>query len=192
MSTPTAFFDVAQLALDCVCTSMDEVAELVEGYNGCPCRAYVSAGSPAFDNCCTACDDSDNHGQLTVQLGDVFQSDNFPTTSTFIHPCKAASWVAQIIVTVARCDPSQDEQGTPPTDAELSASAEQLAIDLWAVVRGLTCCLTAEAVPGKSKRRVALANVGNTTIPGEGGCVGIEVRAFVEIGSVCGCEPESS
>lgn len=190
MSSPTAFHDAAVLALDCICTQMDAVTLELESYPGCPCRAYVSPGEPTFDNCCKKCRDG-GHGQLTVYVQDVFPSDSFPSPGAFIHPCKAATHVALLVATVARCTPSQDERGRPPTPEELSANAELLSTDLHAVIKGLTCCLTAEAVPGKTKRRVQIANAGTTTVPAEGGCAAIEVRAYVEVGPVCGC-PQGS
>lgn len=184
MTTPATFFDVAELALSCVCAQMDAVAAEVASYPGCPCWSYVSAGEAAFDHCCTDCEG--NSGELTVYISDVFPSDNFPTASV-ADPCKAATWVALLVVTASRCAPSPDEQGNPPSPEEQSATAEIVATDLYAILQGLTCCLRSEPVGHKTKRRVQIAAAGNTTITASGGCVGVEVRAYVEIGSVCGC-----
>lgn len=190
MTQSSAFFDVAQMALDCICTTMQTIETDIVGYD-CPCRSYVSPGEPAFDNCCQECGQT-NHGQLTVHIQDVFPTDTFPTPSAFIFPCAPAVLVAQLVVTVARCTPSPDEQGNPPSPEDLSANAELLATDLYAAYIGLTCCLTQQAVPGKSKRRVQIANAGITATPTEGGCAGIELRAYVEVGARCACPPEGS
>lgn len=189
MTAPTAFYDVAEIVLDCVCEQMTTVKDTIPTYGGCPCLVYVSPGEPAFDACCRPCDGS-AHGQLTVQIEDVFPSANFPSGEQFLFPCKAAAWVVSVRIIVARCIPTMDEQGRIDPAAQ-SAAAEMLATDLYAVLQALTCCVTADAVPGKTKRRVSISAVGNVEIPSEGGCGGIEVRAAIEAGPVCGC-PEGS
>lgn len=185
MTAPSAFYDVAELVLDCVCEKMDSLKDEDPTYAGCPCVTYVSPGEPAFDTCCQSCDGS-AHGQLTVQIEDVFPSDNFPSGGQFAFPCKPASWVVQVKVVVARCVPTIDEQGHIDPAAQ-SEAALLLATDLYAALQAITCCVPAQPVPGKTKRRVSISTAGNTTLIPEGGCGGVEVRAFIEAGPVCGC-----
>lgn len=184
MTAPTAFHDVAEVVLGCVCDEMDSIAAEVDTYPGCPCWAYVSAGEAAFDHCCQDCEGQS--GELTVYVSDAFPSDNFPVASA-ADPCKAATWVAQVVVTASRCAPSSDESGNPPSPEDLTANAELTSIDLYAILQGLMCCLRADPVGHKPRRRVQISQAGSTTVPSSGGCVGTEVRAYVEVGSVCGC-----
>lgn len=185
---PTGIFDTAQTALDCVCEQMDALAVEVAGYPGCPCLRYVSAGQPAID-CCIEGDCIDE-GMLTVHVESVYPSDVFPSAQEGFEPCKAATWVATLVVTAARCAPPMDEQGNPASPEELSANASLMALDQYAVLTALGCCLPADAPPGKRTRRVQI--VGTQPLVSEGGCASVEVRALVEIGRVCACPPDAS
>jgi hypothetical protein len=191
----TSFYDVARLALDCVCEKMealtDELAEDGIKY-GCPCRAYVSPSAPVFDDCCSSDCGNEQHGQLTVYINDVFPSDNFPTPSNSILPCKAAVHVVSLVITVARCVPTVNEQGQPPPAEAIEAAAQIGAIDMWTVITALQCCVTADLPLNKSKRRVQIASAGTASVPESGGCAAIEIRALVEAGVVCGCPAEVS
>lgn len=191
MTSPTAFYDVAQTVLDCVCdqmTSLAGEAGVPVGYD-CPCFRYVSAGEPAIDCCSVECDGAD--GMLTVHVDDIFPSDDFPVRALLFEPCKAATWVASIVVTAARCAPSMDEQGNPATAEALSANALLMAVDQYAILTALGCCVVAdvEGISHKRKRRVRIGI--STPQVSEGGCASVEVRAFVEVGSICNC-PEGS
>lgn len=186
---PTGLYDVAQTVLDCVCSAMDDLTgqeDIPAGY-ACPCLTYVSAGEPSLD-CCT--NDCSPGGMLTVHLESVYPSDNFPFPSEGFAPCKAAAWVAVLVVTASRCAPTVDEQGNTASPEALSASARLMAIDQYAVLTALSCCLVAEPVPGKRKRRVKISE--SQPLVSEGGCAAIEIRALVEVGQVCACpEPVS-
>jgi hypothetical protein len=192
----TSFYDVARLALDCVCDKMDSLTEELaeEGITyGCPCRAYVSPSAPVFDDCCDwRCTEGESHGQLSVYINDTYPSDNFPSPSGFIFPCKPAVHVVSLVITVARCAPTMDEQGVPPPVEEIEAAAQIGAIDMWAVTTALQCCVPDNPPPGKTKRRVQITSAGTASVPEQGGCAAIEIRAFVEAGVVCGCPSESS
>lgn len=179
---PTGLYDLAQIVLDCVCEQMTSLAETVEGYPGCPaCLVHISAGEPAID----CCDGSCEGGMLVVHFSNVYPSDTFPEQAVSFEPCKASTWVADITVTVARCAPSPDDQGNGPTPEELTANARLLAIDTYAALTALGCCVVDDPPPGKRKRRVVIAGATpNTT---EGGCASVEIRALVEVGQVCAC-----
>lgn len=186
MPNPTIFFDVAEAALGCICGSMETLAERsdLSDYPGCPCRAYVSPVSPPFDACCDNCDSGTSKGQLTVHVEEIFPTDNFPSRSAVIHPCKATSYAALIVVTVARCSPQMKEGGNPPTEDAIALAARNLAIDRMAVIDGLTCCLPDLPPPGKRRRRVQLINVRNLS---ENECLAFEARAYVDAGIACSC-----
>lgn len=189
MTTPTAFFDVAQSALDCVCAQMDLLAGTEDGYPGCSCLAYVSAGEPSIDCCVEGGECSDN-GMLTVHIEEVYPSDNFPGRSEGFEPCKAATWVATLVVTAARCAPSMDEHGNPAASADLSDNALLMALDQYAILTALGCCLVADAPGNKRYRRVQIT--GTRPLVSEGGCASVEVRASVDLGPVCGCPSDVS
>lgn len=188
--TPLSFYDVAQAALDCVCAAMNDLTDedgVPEGY-ACPCLVFVSAGEPALDCCTTGggCDRTD--GMLAVHIEDVYPSNTFPEPTAIFEPCSAQTWVARLVVTVARCYPSDDE-GNPGSAEDLSANALLMAVDQYAVMTALSCCLVEDAPPGKRKRRVQIE--GSRPLVSEGGCSAVEVRVLVEAGVVCNC-PQGS
>lgn len=183
----TIFFDAAQAALDCVCSQMDALAADDEAYPGCPCWAFVGASEPEI-NCCTE-DECGQEGMLSAHVEAIFPSDNFPNPFSGFFPCKAGVWVAQVVVMVARCAPTMDEQGNPLDAADITANGLLMAKDQWAVMTGLSCCLVTDPVAGKRKRRVQISE--SRALITEGGCSSFEVRAFVEAGNVCSC-PEGS
>lgn len=175
------FYDVAATALECICDAMDAIT--TEGYPGCPCLQFVSAGEPQIE-CCFSEDPCDGPaGMLTVHTEDTFPSDVFPNPSDTFEPCKAASWVSILVVTASRCAPQMDEEGNLPSIEELQSAALVQAIDTYAILQGLGCCLIADPVPGKRKRRVKIQGVRPLT--SEGGCASVEVRAAVEVAGIC-------
>lgn len=185
---PLALYDIAQTALLCICDAMDSfVGEegVPDGY-GCPCLQHVSAGEPSVD-CCVESDCFG--GMLATWIENVFPSDSFPSQTATFDPCKAQVWVATLVVTVARCAPGMDSNGNPASIEDLSAAGAVMAIDQAAVLQGLSCCLVADAPTGKRRRRVLIGE--SRPFTQEGGCVGFEVRAAVEVSSLCGC-PEGS
>lgn len=180
---PTAFYDVAQTALDCICDQMTSIVTDDPTYPGCPCYAFVSPGEPSTDCCSVEC--AGPEGMLTVHIGTVFPSDRFPVRTEEFAPCKAATWVVELVVTASRCVPSTDEQGNPVSSATLSEAARIQGIDQYAIMTALGCCLVADAPPNKKKRRVDVD--GSTSQMSEGGCGAVIVRARVEVGPVCAC-----
>lgn len=183
MTTPAAFFDLAEALLDCVCAQMTEIADTDADYAGCPCAVFVSNGPPAHDFCCEPCDGTAG-GQVTVHVETVYPSDNFPDPSETYEPCRATTWVAALTVTVVRCAPIPDEQGrVDPT--ENAAVARTQSIDAYAALQALSCCLGNDAPPGRRNRRIAIQ--GSTAAVEAGGCASVTVSALVEAGRVCGC-----
>lgn len=183
---PTAAYDVAQTALDCVCESMTTIALEVSDYPGCPdCRIYVSAGEPPIDCCTNDCEG----GMLTAHIEDFYPSGTFPEPLADFEPCKAATWVVALVITAARCAPTIDEMGNEASNEELTANARLMAIDQYAILTALGCCLVAEPPANRRKRRVLIG--GSRPLVSDGACAAVEVRALVEVGQVCGCEAGS-
>jgi hypothetical protein len=127
---------------------------------------------------------------LVAHVENVYPSDNFPEPSDGFEPCKASTWVVALVITVARCAPTMDEEGNPAEPTELTANARLLAIDTYAALTALGCCLVDDPPPGKRKRRVQVQ--GARPVTTSGGCAAVEVRALVEAGQVCSCPPEGS
>lgn len=180
---PDGFFDLQQTVADCVCAQMNDLAAEDPTYPGCACLVFVSPGEPTID-CCTDCGESD--GRLTVHIEDIFPSDVFPSSATTFEPCKAHTWVVGLVVTVARCLP---QKGPEPEPVDLVEAARTQAIDAYAVMTALGCCVVKDPPAGKRKRRVLVT--GSSPLTEQGGCTGLEVRALVEAGSVCSCQQES-
>lgn len=185
VTEPSAFYDVLASVLSCVCEQMEDVAANDQTYPGCPCIQYVSPGEPTIDCCSDDC--GEDAGRLTVHMEDVFPSDVFPGAATSYEPCKAATWAVAVVVTVARC--VQQGQDLQPNPDDLEAAARVQAIDAFAVMTALGCCVVGDAPAGKRKRRVVIS--GSTPITEEGGCVGTEIRALVEAGPICACQSGS-
>jgi hypothetical protein len=159
--TPDLFYLTAQEMLDCVCDAL-----ALESECGCPCSAYVSAGQPAWDDCC--------NGQLNVWLERPFFHENFPTPTSEAQVCR--SFLAgDFAIQLVRCAPTVDDNGTPPSDAELADSARRIYQDFYIALRALTCCLA-------ESRRDRLYLIRDSNIVGpDGGCVGFEIRVTIEL-----------
>jgi len=184
---PETFYAVLESVLSCVCAAMEDVRATDDTYPGCPCIALIVAGEPIISCCDESCDGPG--GMLTVSLDNIFPSDSFPDQTSTFEPCKAQTWVESVVVTVARCAPQPDDAGNEPDAVEFAEAARIQAMDAYAVATGLGCCLVQDAVGHKSKRRVQFDSARPLTE--EGACVGLEVRAFVEAGTVCGCRQDS-
>lgn len=191
MTDALAFHSVAELVLTCACAQMDALAAdppVGLEYPGCPCRQYVSPGPPAWEACCDHCGD-DVGGQLTVHVVDAFEFIEFPNRSTIVHPCRGTRWAVDLIVTVVRCGPQMDESGRDPSADSLTTAAEVGHADLWAIMQALSCCVVDDAPFGRRKRSVLIT--GMRPVGEQGGCVGFEVAATVEVGGVCTCVESS-
>lgn len=188
MSTPDQFYGVLESALLCICTAMDDLKAQDETYAGCPCNSAVTAGESVI-NCCTEDDCDGPGGMLTVSMDNFYPSDVFPQQTPTFEPCKAQTWVVEVVVTVARCAPQPDVRGHEPDAIATAEAARIQAMDGFAIATGLGCCLVADGIGHKRKRRVQFLS-GNS-LTESGGCIGLEVHALVEAGQVCGCQEES-
>jgi hypothetical protein len=184
--TPTGIYDLAEVVLGCLCAELDATAARIEGQPGCPARACVVPGAPAWDDCGGACDGTGTCGQLTVNVARTYPSTNFPVMDQTVQGLRGctppASTAAELVITLLRCTPTLDENGCPPTCEEMDASARELYTDMATIANGLTCCLPGTAPRG---RRFVL---GQSKILGpSGGCVGIEQRVTVALAGCYTC-----
>lgn len=187
--SPTAVHDLTQGVLACVCAALDETAAEVEGQPGCPCRACVVPGTPAWDSCADPCT-GDVGGQLTVSVARLYPSDSFPSQSVAVQGsrnCAPAPFTAvELVITLLRCAPGADENGCPPSCDDLADAAKVVHVDAATVLNALHCCL-----PGLGAGHRGLKYVigQSRTLGPEGGCTGIEQRVTVALGG-CKCPAE--
>ncbi|MEZ7005823.1 hypothetical protein [Streptomyces sp. AD55] len=186
---PYSVHDLAEAVLGCVCAALDAVADQVEGQPGCPARACVVPGAPAWDDCDAPCDGPGAPGQLTVHVHRLYPSTRFPVEDIEVRgtpgcspPAKTA---AELVVTLLRCAPVPTENGCPPPCEELSEAARILHTDSTTLYNALLCCLP-QTGTGNRRRGPQFVLGGQRTIGPQGGCVGIEQRVIV---ALPGCSP---
>lgn len=179
--------EAAQALLACVCVALDQAATEVEDHPGCPCRACVVPGQPAYDNCSNDCDPNDPGGQLTVHIARIYTTDQFPNEVTEARrgtSCgHAAQMAAELVVTLLRCAPMPDPNTLcPPSCDDIEAVARTVHVDASTIIRAVQCCLgqvVKRYVPGRT-----------TILTPQGGCTGVESRVTVALPPLC-CPKES-
>lgn len=160
--TPDLITQLFDEILACACQALDDFTEC-----GCPCRKYISAGRPVWDNCCP-------DGQLTVNLDRLYAHGNFPGTAAGPLFCQAPL-AAEFTVALVRCHPTVDDNGDPPSGPTLDAAANQVHTDLYVLLNALICCLSAKS----RTQNFVLLNSGNILV--NGGCVGFEIRFGIQL-----------
>jgi hypothetical protein len=123
--------------------------------------SYVAAGAIAWDSCC---------GLLVAAPERVYRSAEFPVEGTTDYVCETAFLVVDVVVLLLRCVPTVDDRGRMPPTAALSAAYGALLVDaalIWNVVVG--------DLPEGWER----ANVDQTFVGADGGCIGVETRLSV-------------
>ncbi|EDY43994.1 hypothetical protein [Streptomyces sp. SPB074] len=188
--TPYTVHDMAETILACVCSALDATEAEVDGQPGCPCRACVVPGAPAWDGCDDPCGSSGAGGQLTVHVARLFPSSSFPEQDRSVlgtRGCTPPSTLAaELVVTLLRCAPVIDERGCPPTCKEQAAAARITHTDASTIYTALLCCL-----PQTGGRRGRRFLMGESRIVGpQGGCVGVEQRVTVALSGCAPCPAE--
>lgn len=168
-ATPEAWYDIAVDIKDCVEDLLNEAV----------LRSCVITGEIAWDDC--------ECGQLVVALTRLYTSNNFPNEGPGAGadaPCGVGVIAADITVSILRCSPVGDEDGKPPSCAELEDAALQSVQDAWAVTTGLRCCLA----DWYNDRAISNYQVNDTTFVGaQGMCQGS--NTLVNVGLINGCLP---
>lgn len=186
--------ELATAVLACVCEALDATAAAVEGQPGCPCRACIVPGTPAWDSCEDPCGEGGTEGtggQLTVHVARIYPTTDFPaqTREVLGHKSCSRTWIAvELVITLLRCVPVADpDTGCPPTCEEETAAARVIQIDTASVLNALMCCL-----PSYGNRRGGpLYVIGlQRTLEPRGGCGGIEQTVTVALPN-CGCPEEA-
>jgi hypothetical protein len=110
---------LAEELLDASVDALDTIPTFDPGLAGAPDRTFVPPGLPALD-CCD---------QLTVHVVAVNES---PPGQSNTHKTGSRRNIVTLVVTTTRCyDLPKD--GSTPTEAQLSGTAEQLNADGWAL-----------------------------------------------------------
>lgn len=185
--TALAIHDIAEAVLGCVCAALEDVSGAVEGQPGCPCRACVVPGPPAWDGCNDPCSEDATGGQLTVHVARTFATSSFPAEDRTVqggrHCVPVASTGVELVITLLRCAPTMSERGCPPSCEELSAAARTVNVDATTIYNALLCCLPTTG----NRRRGPQYLLGNgRVLEPAGGCMGVEQRVTVELPN-CGC-----
>jgi hypothetical protein len=154
-------------------------AALVGALGGTPAVCAVVPGRDvAIDSCCD--------GQAWVRIVRTYPvlPGEFPNgrgSPLDDGGDPGAFWAVELGAGSARCAPSPDDMGNPPTGAELERAAAELADDAGRIRRTVLCEL--QAVPSVDEVFIGeQSNVGPS-----GGCVGQEVLVTV-MTNVCVCE----
>jgi len=125
-------------------------------------------------------------GQLALAIRRTYSSDTFPALSTSDNQgkCGPQFQVAEVVVSVARCVPSLDDEGRPPPCDALLTAALTVESDRSSVRQSLACCLQAL---WKAQRIGAYAIGDSVTVGDLGGCVAVETALWIGIRScLCG------
>lgn len=189
--TSLAIHDAAETVLGCVCAALDDVAGTVDGQPGCPCRACVVPGPPAWDGCNDPCSSDKVGGQLSVHVSRIFPTSTFPTEERVVQGgrnCAPPSTTAvEMVVTLLRCAPTMSERGCPPSCDELGMAARTVHVDLGTIYNALLCCLP---TTGTRRRGPQFHLPAGRVLEPQGGCMGVEQRLILAVPN-CGCPEES-
>lgn len=101
-------------------------AALATTDGGTPARSFVSLGPPAWD-CCP---------QLTVHSGYALADTapiGPPLSAGHRTTVQGGVYLVPLVATVIRCVPTLEDNGDPPTAADLEAAAMTGMADAWAI-----------------------------------------------------------
>lgn len=173
--TPLAFFTIVTGVGECV------RAELAGTAAGEPGRVCLSVpGAIAWDGC--------DCGQLALTVNRIYGSRTFPTEAQETgdeQTCGLPLAVADVTVSILRCVAGPDDQGNPPTCAQLFADAQKWHADTYAVRHAAACCLR-DMVENKT---IVEWRMGATIAAGpEGLCAGSTTQLLVGL-DACMCPP---
>jgi hypothetical protein len=138
-----------------------------------PQRSGVVPGQIAWDEC--------HCGLLAVSVGTIYLTETFPDplARRVGNACDAPWEAAEIIIQVVRCVPGPGEQMDAPTVAELDASAQEILLDAYEMLKAVSVKLCQM----NAARDIADFVLRPLTPQGPSGvCGGNELRALVALG----------
>ena len=129
--------------------------------------AYVGAGQIAWDNCC---------GMLVVAPEKIYRSVAFPNEAIGEEFCFEGQLTQDFVILLVRCVPTVDDRGRAPSQHDLNEAHKSLIEDAAVVWNAVTCA----DLPDDWQR----ANVSQTFVGADGGCIGVETRLTIGIPQV--------
>jgi hypothetical protein len=168
---PGDLYELAAELLDVCTEALDSIPGFpgLDGLDGAPEYRFVSDAAPIAD----CCDD----GMLAVHVNNV--TDRF---SREAKPESPKLNVPSLIVTVLRCLPMGSGDGdsyTPPTAAEVAASAQQTLADGWALWNHIYNAIRAETFLTRCGRASFVSM--QSIRPGDGQCGGWQLAFLAQL-----------
>lgn len=127
-------------------------------------RAYVGAGSVAWDDCC---------GTLVVAPERVYRSQVFPGEFVDREVCDSGWLNVDLMVMLLRCVPTVDDRGRVPSNDALDEAYKRFLEDAGIVWNALQCA----QLPDDWEK----AMLSQTFVGADGGCVAVESRMIVGV-----------
>jgi hypothetical protein len=124
-------------------------------------ESYVIMGELAFDNCC---------GVLAAAPFATFKSSVFPQRVVNMTDPDLSLLCVDIIIILLRCAPAIDDQGNPPSPADMSAAFTQASHDAAVIYDAMLA-----PMPEGWER----ASLEQEFTGAEGGCIAIDTRMTV-------------
>lgn len=134
------------------------------------CRSGLTIGPPQLIGPVNCCDCTDGNGQVTAHLERVYPADPSTLEDAPRVDCRPGAFAATMVVVLARCYPTLDEQANIPTLEQTTPKALDLNDDASTVWEALNCCDTTG--------RVMVTEAAVDSDP-EGGCSAVGVRLNV-------------
>jgi len=143
-------------------------AKLTQTLAGAVCRCSPMSGALAVADICES-EPGMGNGQAWVRLAGFFVTGTFPQPQGDQFDCAGGLWAAEFELGVLRCAVGPDDQGQPPSAAELDCEAVMIMDDAFALRWTAECCLP-QTLP---------IFVGEWTPMSGGGCTGGRVTVTV-------------
>lgn len=168
------FSDIVIVVTGAAQAVRDEIVELGCGdvNRFCP----LVPGAIAWDEC--------DCGQLAQTITQIFPSNVFPTpaTDTRQTACGPQLSVVNVTLSLTRCVPIVDDNGSPPSCDALLASAVILECDRQAVRTAVACHLLAL----RDTYQIHDFSIGPAVSVGpEGACAGVELTYQFAVSNLC-------
>lgn len=134
--------------------------------------SYLVAGEVAWDDCC---------GVLVAGPVRTFRTATFPVPVSDHTNCEVSLLAVEVFVLLLRCAPSLDVLGHAPTPEEMTASFTATSNDAAIIYNALT---------GELPLGWERANVEQTFIGADGGCIAVDTRLTIGLPQSywCACD----
>lgn len=164
---------LAERLLACLCNALEDSA----AGPVCDCCVHPGPAPPPMDYC--DCECAGGVGQAWVVVNRIYPAAaRFPAQAFDLVPCKVPSWGVELVAGVYRCVHTLDDNGVPPSCAQVTQDATELLSDAAAMRQALVCCFPEGAD--------TVAVVGDyTPLAPQGGCAGGQMSITVQFYDCC-------